>query len=100
LLGVHSLHLAGRNPEEAWIELINLLYEATPSGTHFSGCTWLRVIEGVYVPPIFWHLGDRIHTITQKLPERFGIFGSGKTTTNADNCYGFHFKASNYKYFC
>ena len=76
LLGIDRERLAGRDTEEMGIEAIDPLDEAAVLGGHVGAR--LRVERHILtgLPPIAWHLADRVRPGAQHRPVGVGIVGA------------------------
>jgi hypothetical protein len=69
VLGIYAFGFAGRNSEKVGIELIYPIQETAPTGIHLPWRSWIWIVKSINIPSVFWHRGDRINAVTQKLPE-------------------------------
>ena len=85
---MHSF--AGRNTKETGVEAIHVIEKSTPARVRFSGSLGIGIEICVDVPTFRRYFADRIHTVTENFPERFGRGRApGKAASDADHRDGF-----------
>src|SRR5204863_8714207 len=85
LLRVHAGRLPGRDTEEFGIEEVGVLHEAAVAGAHLAHRVGVGIVEGVDVPTLGRHFGDRVSPQAEGLPERLRVFAAGDTATQTDD---------------
>ena len=73
LLGIHSRRLAGRDPEELRVELVDVLEEAAVAAHHLARGRRVRVVELVEREPARGRLGDGVAARAQQRTERVEV---------------------------
>ena len=87
LLWIDVRSLAGRNPEELRIELIDLIEESTTLGDGLAGQAGFRVVKAFHIPAVGGNFGHGIAPFLEQFPERFGVIDTTwKAATDSDNC--------------
>jgi hypothetical protein len=85
LLRIHALRLARRELEERRIELIHAVEEPAPPRVHLPRHVRIRIVPGVEVPPLGWHLADAVRAVAKHPPERLGVRGPREAAAHAND---------------
>ncbi|MEZ4454680.1 MAG: hypothetical protein R3B09_34835, partial [Nannocystaceae bacterium] len=88
LLRVHGGRLAGRDPEEGGVEAgdVDPLEEAAPPGIGLAGGVRVGVVDGVQIPALARHLGDRVAALGEEAPVGLRVVGAaGEAAGEADD---------------
>ncbi len=78
LLGVHAFGFLGRNAEEARVELIHSLDEATAHDVGLAGCLGIRMVIVGAVQTVAGHVAHRIGGIFQQAPQPLRCVGTAR----------------------
>ncbi len=85
VLRVHLLGLGRRNTEEIRIEAIDVVQQADPLAIDLALAARLRIVERLGRPAARRHLGDRVVTGRELVPERVEIGCAGVAPRHADD---------------
>ncbi len=89
LLWVHCCGLAGRDPEESRVKLVDATHEPAPLGVHLPDSVRIGVVKSPPVPAPRRHLDNPAAPLIQKTPVGGQVVGTREAAGHPYHGHGF-----------
>src|SRR2546423_6076249 len=88
LLRIYALGFSRRYIEKQRVKPVIFFQGPDPLAAGLTGHSRTRLIVGIHIPAVGWHLGDAVSAFRDVLPKLLQVISLRELASHANHCYG------------